>query len=339
MTNDNTPVFDAPTGDSSDLPGTGADPGLVSHDGAAATPDPSVAGETGADATADAPPQYGVGPFSVREVVLAGIWLVAFVVSFFPLYVGGDAPSVWTGGIDWILTIAVPTAAVFLLVLRRLSPDGIRRVGSLGIDQFASVAFSVAAVVWLGIVWRALGAIAVTGVFVISWVVWVELILMLAGVFFTVLAPLVPVIGEDFRYRPEVTAHRNARPARPVVSRPAPQRPEPQSAAPAEHQVWSTGSFASTVPEPATDAVAEPPVESETAQDHPREVAAPAVTQAFWALVPEFRDVVDLEGTPLFSIGPTAWALVIEDRVDHFIVRHEDGRTGYLRDISDVTRG
>ena len=28
-------------------------------------------------------PQYGVGPFSVREVALVGVWLVAFVVSFF----------------------------------------------------------------------------------------------------------------------------------------------------------------------------------------------------------------------------------------------------------------
>ena len=40
--------------------------------------------------------------------------------------------SVWTSGLVWILTIAVPTVAVFLIVLRRLSPTGIRRVGSLG---------------------------------------------------------------------------------------------------------------------------------------------------------------------------------------------------------------
>ena len=57
----------------------------------------------------------------------------------------GEGPSVWTHGIDWVLTIGLPTVAVFLIVLRRLSPQGIRRVGSLGIDQFASVAFSVAA--------------------------------------------------------------------------------------------------------------------------------------------------------------------------------------------------
>ncbi|MGA7149135.1 MAG: hypothetical protein WBX17_11690, partial [Microbacterium sp.] len=66
---------------------------------------------------------------------------------------------------------------------------------------------------------------------------------------------------------------------------------------------------------------------------------APARQQAFWALVPEERDIVDEVGIPQFRIGPTAWALVVEDRGDVFVVRHEDGRTGYLRDVSGVTRG
>ena len=61
--------------------------------------------------------------------------------------------------------------------------------------------------------------------------------------------------------------------------------------------------------------------------------------QAFWALVPEERDVVDEIGIPIFRIGPTAWALVIEDRGEAFVVRHEDGRIGYLHDVSGVTRG
>jgi hypothetical protein len=61
--------------------------------------------------------------------------------------------------------------------------------------------------------------------------------------------------------------------------------------------------------------------------------------QAFWALAPEERDVVDEVGIPIFRIGPTAWALVIEDRGEAFVVRHEDGRVGYLHDIQGVTRG
>ena len=39
------------------------------------------------------------------------------------------------------------------------------------------------------------------------------------------------------------------------------------------------------------------------------------------------------------AIGPTAWALVLEDRGEVFVVRHEDGRVGYLHDVSGVTRG
>ena len=67
--------------------------------------------------------------------------------------------------------------------------------------------------------------------------------------------------------------------------------------------------------------------------------SAPAASQAFWALAPVERDVVDESGATIFTIGPTAWALVIEDRGDSFVVRHEDGRIGYLNDVSGVTRG
>ena len=72
--------------------------------------------------------------------------------------------------------------------------------------------------------------------------------------------------------------------------------------------------------------------------DEPAPAQASA-QQAFWALAPVERDVVDENGAPLFRIGPTAWALVIEDRGDSFVVRHEDGRIGYLTDVSGVTRG
>ena len=97
-------------------------------------------------------PEYGILGFTLRELIIVGAWVLAFVVSFFPVLNGGA--SVWTSGIDWILTIGVPTAAVFLVVLRRLSPEGIRRVGSLGIDQFASVAAAVAGVSWAQILWH-----------------------------------------------------------------------------------------------------------------------------------------------------------------------------------------
>ena len=319
----------------------------------------------GARTAAGERPQYGVGPFSVREVALVGVWLIAFIISFFSvaseqamaqLLFGG---SVWTNGLDWILTIGLPSVAVFLIVLRRFSPDGIRRVGSLAIDQFASVAFSVSAVVWLTLLWRNVVVAAETGVWIYGWVVWVEFFLMLAGVVLTVFAPLIPALREDFAGRREVVAHRNARPIRPVSARPPrPARPvedtqpnhDAAGFAGAEHTqtdqhdtypvaAYAGGAYgqAATTEQnawaPAQTRDTFEPVDAEP------QVQPQSGHQAFWALAPEERDVVDDRGVPIFRVGPTAWALVLEDRGEVFVVRHEDGRVGYLHDVSGVTRG
>ncbi|MBM3715804.1 MAG: hypothetical protein FJW64_08740, partial [Actinobacteria bacterium] len=175
----------APDGTAGETPAADAAHASRLH-GADASARPGAARPDSTDA-----PQYGVGPFSVREVVLLGIWAVAFLVSFFRLndvlapagvLIGGS--NVWLSGLWWIPTIALPTVAVGLIVLRRLSPQGIRRVGSLGIDQFASVAFSVAALVWVAWVWDTVAVANEAGFWSRSWVVWVEAVLMVAGVVF-----------------------------------------------------------------------------------------------------------------------------------------------------------
>lgn len=312
--------------------------------------------EAATSTASDDRPQYGVGPFSVREVALVGVWLVAFVVSFFSvatqpalgqLLLSG---SVWTNGLDWILTIAVPTLAVFLIVLRRFSPDGIRRVGSLGIDQFASVAFSVSAVIWLTMLWRNVAVAIENGIWIYSWVTWLEFFLMLAGVVLTVFAPFIPPFSEDFADRREIPAHRNARPIRPVSPRPArPKRPA-HDRADADTAALGTGPLAQSVyAEPTYGEQAAPAYAERGAWSpaHARDTFEPMDTaertrptqQPFWALTPEERDVVDERGVPIFRVGPTAWALVLEDRGEVFVVRHEDGRVGYLHDVSGVTRG
>ncbi|MFH8252358.1 hypothetical protein ACH3VR_18475 [Microbacterium sp. B2969] len=339
-------AFDG-AGDAGAIEAEAAEPGAV---------EPGVAAPGMAEAaeSSEVPPQYGVGPFSVREVALGGVWLVAFVVSFFSLNpVRFD--SVWTSGLGWILTIGVPTIAVFLIALRRLSPDGIRRVGSLGVDQFASVAFSVSTVVWITYIWETVAFAIDNGIWARSWVMWVEAVLMLAGVILTVFAPLIPALCEDFRYRPEVPAHRNASPTRPVAPRPAPApRPEPSPAEAAE--AAAVAAPVATADQPAQEPYGSPyaaqPTDSswaepaaytapyQTAHTEPTvEQHAPVRHQAFWALVPEERDVTDEQGRPLWRIGPGAWALVIEDRGDVFVMRHEDGRIGYLHDTTGVTRG
>lgn len=376
-------------------------------------------------------PEYGILGFTLRELIIVGAWLVLFVLSFFPL---GWSPALWAQGISWILPIGVPTVAVFLVVLRRLSPDGIRRVGSLGIDQFASVAFSVAAVWWAQVLWDYVALVIRTDVDAVVWVPWVQFVVALALVALTVFAPLIPGIKEDFHGRLVTLAHRNANPVRPVIARPRSERPEPtvadapgavadETAAPVGYasapapyiapntqvSVPTSGLDTELTGQQATDEVArldvaeqvplsshasgggtgteqatsdetytpsysrsswerEPEVVSDTgsieamlgarAQDvdaAPQTQAFPAIDdsdldatnprdpapapQPFWILAPTERDVHDELGEPIFRIGPSAWALVIEDRGGAYVVRHDDGRIGYLHDIADITRG
>lgn len=369
-------------------------------------------------------PEFGILGFTLRELLIVGVWVVAFVLSFFPL-TGGL--SLWGIGIQWILPIALPTVAVFLLVLRRFSPDGIRRVGSLGIDQFASVAFSVAAVVWVGNLWLSISGLIATGYWGLPWNGVGMVITSLALVVLTVFAPIIPGLKEDFHGRLVTLAHRNANPVRPVIARPRPEpapvaestvspsSTEPEVTVDASGLPPVTGLDIETTGRQATDEIArldlaeqvplkahasgggvgtdqdasdedyvpaysrrsrgqEPEIVSDTgsieslletaatyetgdvlAEAEPRIVegfadadadldatnpreAAPAA-QPFWILAASERDVHDERGEPLFRIGPSAWALVIEDRGGAYVVRHDDGRIGYLHDISDISKG
>jgi hypothetical protein len=438
-------------------------------------------------------PQQGHFGFTLRELIIGGAWLLAFALSFVP---GAGSilditSTVWTMNGAWLLTIGVPTVATFLVVLRRLSPEGIRRVGSLGIDQFASVAYTVAAVSWAVLLWQQVALVAATRQsLLVTWAAWAELVLMLVLVVVTVFAGLVPGLKEDFEGRMETIAHRNADPVRPVVSktRPVPARgsvADPQTADEAdsvlEHDagraheaelgaaghvsagtsvtpeldaeaeyvpVRRRGSFlasdespddAPAFPAPAghneddeapaqgealDEAHADAPTEVFTAaildegsepeadaddernvderidderiderpdsgtedeSDAPAQTSSDTLTQVlgdllvsssaddvatravpvspdrsasaesrteahpvirgseqaqpFWALAPDVRPVHDARGDEIFEIGPDAWILVLEDRGGAFVVRHDDGRVGYLHYTDDMTRG
>lgn len=397
----------------------------MSTDQAGIEPDPTDgdALEDGVLYEEQVQPEYGILGFTLRELLIVVVWALAFTASFFP--VGPGAGPVWAHGLAWILSIGVPTVAAFLLVLRRFSPDGIRRVGSLGIDQFASVAFSVAAVVWAQTLWNAIAATVAVGEYLVGWVTVFETAAFLGLVALTVAAPLIPRLREDFHGRLETLAHRNANPVRPVISRPRDERTiaGAASSAPSEEDAEQTRSEPETagsgsrdwtdtdephavsdsrsaeetafdpdqtsvieaVPQrPATPdadqtAVIDTTPDESSDSDEPRgevidpnqdadqtlssdghattaelrEMFAldPDVTESddgvdvtaepgpFWILAGSERDVHDEHGRPLFRIGPQAWALVIEDRGGAYVVRHDDGRIGYLHDISNITKG
>ena len=499
---------------------------------ASPAPEPSASSAPAEDTAAPAGqrPLHGVGPFTVREVILLGLSALILLISFFSLYVGTYA-TIWGDSLYWVLGVGLPVAAGALLLIRRVSRATRPRVGSLSVDQFASVAFSIAAVQWLATLGYGIQNLVNSfgyG-FGITWVVWVGVLASLAGVFFTVLAPLVRPFKDDFVGRAESLAHPVARDAREIVARPRPESPAWQQQAPAagwhpqaphpaphgqqpygqqpygqapygqpgygqapyDHQSYGQAPYgqqpygqapygqhphgqppygqpapgqpaygqpqfpAPGAPIPAygeqqplpfapsgtdtgTDAVAESPAEVAEVVEHtaavesdaplddvvqapataataelpadepefaPSEIVEPepepepetepepadpfaqlnlapeqstdpgdiatsiipvqsdapspephsgalpesgtgteqaapaAVQQPFWALAPEERDVVDAYGSPLFRIGPTAWALVVEDRGSVFVVRHDDGRIGFLHNVAGITRG
>jgi hypothetical protein len=184
---------------------------------------------------------YGVGPFSLREAIIAGLAILLLIASFLPLLGGEYAEfigysNLW-GPAPWLV---IPGALLFvaaaaLLVLRRVVPKPRWRVGSLSVDQFASAAAIVTAgfhagaiLLMLGLgVWFgglndgfAPGAGPILG-----------LIVSLAAVALTTFATLIPPFAADFRDRPESSAHPYARAAKPV-----PQRPKP---APEAQNTWT----------------------------------------------------------------------------------------------------
>lgn len=337
-------------------------------------PEELFADEDGVLYAEEVAPQHGILGFTTREVLIVGVWLVMFATSFFPVFPG--ATSLWAQGIQWILPLGLPTVAVFLVVLRRFSPEGIRTVGSLGIDQFASVAFSVSAVYWLTANWDLAAVSVVTGDFALTWLTIVQFLATLALVVLSVFAPIIPGLRDDFRGRLVTLAHRNANPVRPVIARPRPERPvapvvteesasdpdlDPDDVDDITHDADELGLGPSvTVAEHASGGAVgteaeldddyvpgyarssrgetdDEPVEHPEPVEHDEPVEQPFAP--FWALAPTERDVLDEQGTAMFRIGPHAWALVIEDRGGAYVIRHDDGRIGFLHDIDDLTRG
>lgn len=227
-------------------------------------------------------------PFTIREWVLGGVAVAIFILGLIPMYGGyGYGANLWSAGfiIGGAITL-LPMIAAALILLRRVVPTLPRRVGSLTLDQFASVAG-----------WVSLSYVSflLFGAFTSSLVI-LPFLLVLVWVFFASFAHLVPPFNTEFTERPAAQAISLL--ARPDVL-PLPVVVKPVVAA-------------------------APPV--------------PGAPQPFWALSPEERPVVDANGATLFTVGPTAWALVVEDRGTEYVIRHDNGTTGVLKDLTGVTR-
>ncbi len=84
------------------------------------------------------------GPFTIRDLTVFGSTLLMFVASLLPMF--GDLYNLWNLGnlFFLLLGIILPLVVVALFVARRLQPGTVVRVGSLSVDQFASVVASFA---------------------------------------------------------------------------------------------------------------------------------------------------------------------------------------------------
>jgi len=173
---------------------------------------------------------YGIGPFTLREVVFLGLSFVVLLASFLPLVAGvfvGYPQSLWAP-FGWFVIpgVLLMLAAAVLIVLRRLVPTVRWRVGSLSVDQFASVATIATASFYLGMLLFVaslpglLGALIAPGAGIV--VGFVASVLALVVTTFSV---FIPMFRDDFTHRTESPAHLTARQATPVPRRPKPERP------------------------------------------------------------------------------------------------------------------
>lgn len=200
-------------------PDTTAGTATAASSNAAAEDTSAVPGKSDATTNGAAKFDAVAGPFTIRDLTVFGSTLLMFVASLLPMF--GSLYNLWNLGnlFFLLLGIILPLVVVALFVARRLQPGTIIRVGSLSIDQFASVTASFAfplffltlAIDFNGSV--LLGLIGSVG--------------LLAA---TVLAPHLPLLSADFKGRAETPAHVVAReaavPSRKPVAPKAPKEPK-----------------------------------------------------------------------------------------------------------------
>jgi hypothetical protein len=158
--------------------------------------------------------QAVLGPFTVRDVTVFGSTLLMFIGSLLPMF--GGHYNLWNLNNLFFLALGIilPLVVTALFVARRLRPGNLVRIGSLSIDQFASVVASFAVTLFF------LSAAGAFTVFVLVGLI--GSVGLLAG---TVLAPHLPVLREDFKDRAEQPAHLVAREAAVPTRKPAAPKP------------------------------------------------------------------------------------------------------------------
>ncbi|WP_258803352.1 hypothetical protein [Pseudarthrobacter sp. NS4] len=195
---------------------TGSGAGPATGEGQQAT----SAGKPSAAGLAKDANQTVLGPFTVRDLAVFAATLILFIASLLPIF--GGRYNLWNlNNLFFLgLGIVLPLIVSALFAARRLAPTTRIRIGSLSIDQFASVVACFAVAFFF---------LSVAGAYVPSLMVGLVGSLVLFAA--TVLGRFLPYLSGDFQGRTEVPAHVVAREAAVPFQKPrAPKQPKPESA-------------------------------------------------------------------------------------------------------------
>lgn len=201
-------------------PDTAAGTATAAGGAAAGKPAPGASGapvRNEAAASSDVAKYDAVaGPFTIRDLTVFGSALLMFVASLLPMF--GDRYNLWNLGnlFFLLLGILLPLVVVALFVARRLQPGTVIRIGSLSVDQFASVTASFAFPLFFLTIANSFNGGVLLGL--------IGSVGLLAA---TVLAPHLPWLSADFKGRAETPAHNVAREAAVPSRKPAaPKEPK-----------------------------------------------------------------------------------------------------------------
>ncbi|PVE17417.1 hypothetical protein [Arthrobacter sp. Bz4] len=178
-----------------------------------------------------------LGPFTLREAVIGGSVLLIFIGSLLPFFEANDwFGNLWNASSLFFLGIGIilPVATAGLIAARRLGTD--LRIGSLSVDQFASVVAALATTFFF--------LQTVTSFHIGPLICLIGGIGMLAA---TVGGPHLPMFARDFAGRPSSNAHLMARSILPAAPK-KPKASEPVAAEQVTEFTPQPGSTAAQVP-------------------------------------------------------------------------------------------
>ncbi|WP_426226572.1 hypothetical protein [Pseudarthrobacter sp. DSP2-3-2b1] len=165
--------------------------------------------------------QAVLGPFTLRDLTVFAATLILLVASLLPVFFGRF--NLWNAGSLFFLGLGIvlPLIVTALFVARRLAPATKVRIGSLSVDQFASVVASFALAFFF---------VSVAAAYVPSLLVGlIGSVVLFAA---TVLSRFIPFFAGDFLGRDETPSHVVARDAVAPTPRPhTPKEPKPAAAA------------------------------------------------------------------------------------------------------------